>query len=93
VEADGSVDASGIAPDPAGVATSAGPDPEPDPAWGIGRGPVASGAAGVGMGDGPCTKLIGGAGPPELGTGMGRSAEPAVIAGCGTLAGAVAAAI
>jgi hypothetical protein len=85
--------AGGIAPDPAGVDTSDGPDPEPDPGWGMGRGPVASGAAGVGMGDGPCTKLIGGAGPPELGTGMGRLAEPAVVAGCGTFAEAVAAAI
>jgi hypothetical protein len=93
VEADGCVEAIGIAPDPAGVATSTGPAPEPDPAWGIGRGPVASGAAGVGMGDGPCTKLIGGAGPPELGTGMGRLAEPAVVAGCGTFAEVVAAAI
>jgi hypothetical protein len=85
--------AGGIAPDPAGVGTSAGPDPEPAPTWGMGRGPVASGAGGVGTGDGPCTKLIGGAVPPELGMGMARSAEPAVLAGCGTFAGAVAAAI
>jgi hypothetical protein len=85
--------AGGIAPDPAGIGTSAGPDPEPAPTWGMGLGPVASGAGGVGTGDGPCTKLIGGAVPPELGMGMARSAEPAVVAGCGTIAGAVAAAI